>query len=48
MQLVFEKPISPISIIERSLGDSWLLGAIASVAEYPQLLEKLFVNTNIN
>lgn len=33
---------------EGSLGDSWFLGAVASLAEHPQLLEKLFVNKTYN
>ncbi|CDW72805.1 calpain family cysteine protease containing protein [Stylonychia lemnae] len=45
---VFRKQIESRDIREGSLGDSWFLGAIATLAEHPQLLEKLFVNKTYN
>ena len=45
---VFRKEIEPVDVKEGSLGDSWFLGAVASLAEKPQLLEKLFVNKIYN
>ena len=45
---LFGKSLGPGKIIERSLGDSWLLGAISTLAEYPNLIEKLFVNKVAN
>ena len=42
------KQIEASDIKEGSLGDSWFLGAIASLAEHPTLIEKLFVNKLYN
>jgi len=37
-----------VDVKEGSLGDSWFVGAIATLADHPSLLEKLFVNKIYN
>lgn len=41
---MFFKDIGPFDIKEGALGDSWLLGALATLAEQPWLIERLFVS----
>jgi len=45
---VFRKQIESVDVKEGSLGDSWFVGAIATLADHPSLLEKLFVNKIYN
>jgi hypothetical protein len=37
--------ISPAGVNQGRLGDCWFLAAAASLAEYPERIKKLFVNT---
>lgn len=40
--------ISPSDIREGQLGDGWLMSALSTIAEYPELVKKLFVTKNYN
>lgn len=41
---LFEGSISPNDVGQGQLGDCWLMSAIASLAEHPGALQKLFVD----
>lgn len=45
---VFYKVIEPADVIQGQLGDCWFLCAIASLAERPALIERLFKVDKIN
>ena len=40
--------ISPLDIREGQLGNGWFMSALSSIAEYPELVKKLFVTKNYN
>lgn len=43
--VVFANGISPGDVSQGALGDCWFLGAVCCLATYPELVERLFVNT---
>ncbi|MCQ2818165.1 MAG: calpain family cysteine protease, partial [archaeon] len=45
---VFKEEIEPNDIIQRQLGDCYFLSALASLAEFPYLVYKLFLAKTIN
>ena len=40
--------VEPQDLVQGSLGDCWLIAAIAAVAEHPSAIKRLFVNHEIN
>jgi len=45
---VFENGIDPNDVQQGMLGNCWFLAAVASVAENPKLIERLFITKEVN
>jgi calpain-15 len=45
---MFDEMIEPNDIMQGELGDCWFMCAIASLAERPQLVRRLFITKNMN
>jgi len=45
---VFYKVIEPADVVQGQLGDCWFLCAVASLAERPALIERLFKVDKMN
>jgi len=42
------KGILPAAVVQGKLGDCWFLSSGASLAEFPERIEKIFTNTEIS
>lgn len=42
--ILFQKGVEPGDVIQGTLGNCWLLSALACAAEFPGLIDKIFIN----
>ncbi|CAG9329557.1 unnamed protein product [Blepharisma stoltei] len=45
---IFSEEIEPYDVRQGQLGDSWFMSALASLAERPALIERLFITKQVN
>lgn len=45
---IFGEGVEPLDVVKGQLGDNWFLGALATLAERPALIERLFLTKQFN